>query len=60
MQGNPCNKKKYSIFMTGKEAYNSVQMKFKNHISYNMIKNLSTGFWKNFHDSRCSHMYKKI
>ena len=37
--------------MTGQEVRNSVQMKFKNHVSYHMIKNLNASFWKNVHES---------
>ena len=46
--------------MTEQEDRNSVQMKFKNDVSYNMIKNLNAGFWKNVHESWCSHMSKNI
>ena len=44
--------------MTGQEVRNSVQMKLKNHVSYNTIKNLNASFWKNVYESRCSHMSK--
>ena len=37
--------KNYSIFMTGQEVRNDVQIKFKNHASYNMIKHLNADFW---------------
>ena len=40
--------------MTEQEFGNSVQMKFKNHISYNIIKNLNANFWKDVRES-CSH-----
>ena len=45
--------KNYSIFMTDQEIRSSVQMKFKNHVSYKIIKNLNASFWKNVYDSRC-------
>ena len=48
--------KNYSIFMTEQELSNGFQMKFKNHVSYNMLKNLNAGFWKNLHESWCSYM----
>ena len=48
--------KNYSMFMTEQKVRNSVQMKFKNDVSYNMIKHLNAGFWKNVHESWCSHM----
>ena len=50
----------YFIFMTVQEVCNSVQMKFKNDVSYNMIKHPNAGFWKNVHESWCSHMSKNI
>ena len=37
--------------MTEQEARNSVQIKFKDHVSYSMIKNLNARFWKNCHES---------
>ena len=46
--------------MTEQEDRNSVQMKFKNDVSYDMIKHLNAGFWKNVHESWCSHMSKNI
>ena len=45
--------KTYSIFMTDQEIHSSVQMKFKNHVSYKIIKNLNASFWKIVYDSRC-------
>ena len=34
--------------MTEQEAHNSVQIKFKNHVSYSMIKNLNARFGRIF------------
>ena len=36
--------KNYSIFMTDQEICSSVQIKFKNHVSYKIIKNLTVIF----------------
>ena len=36
--------KNYSIFMTDQEIRSSVQTKFKNHVSYKIIKNLNVTF----------------
>ena len=41
----------HSIFMTEQESRSIYQMKFKNHVSYKVIKNLTASFWKNVHDS---------
>ena len=49
-----------SIFMTDQEIRSSVQMKFKNHVSYKIIKNLNVGFWKNVYDSWCKDLSKDI
>ena len=43
--------KNYSIFMSDQEIHNSVQMRFKDHVSYKIIKNLNVSFWKIFYDS---------
>ena len=52
--------KHYSIFMTDQEIRSSVQMKFKNHVSYKIIKNLNVSFWKNVYDSWCKDISKDI
>ena len=36
----------YSISMSDQEIRNSVQMRFKNHVSYKNIKNINVSFWK--------------
>ena len=36
--------KNYSIFMTDQDICSSVQIKFKNHVSYKIIKNLTVIF----------------
>ena len=41
----------YSIYMSDQEIRNSVQMRFKNHVSYKIIKNLNVSFWKNVCDA---------
>ena len=50
----------YSIFMSDQEIRNSVQMKFKNHVSYNIIKNINISFWKNVYDSWCKHLTRNV
>ena len=37
----------YSSFMFDQEIRNSVQMCFKNHVSYKILKNINVSFWKN-------------
>ena len=46
----------YSIFMSDQEIRNSVQMCFKNHVSYKIMKNINVSFWKNVYDSWCNHL----
>ena len=50
----------YSIFMSDQEIRNSVQMKFKNHVSYKIIKNLNVSFWKNVYDSWCKDLSRNV
>ena len=52
--------KNYSIFITKQEIRSSVQIKFKNNISYNVTKNLKSSFWKNVHDSWCKDISKDV
>ena len=52
--------KKFSIFITDQEIRNSIQMKFKNHVSYKIIKNLNVSFWKKCYDSRCKDLSKDV
>ena len=46
--------------MANQEICSSVQMKFKNHISYKIIKNLNFSFWKNVYDSWCKDLSKDV
>ena len=52
--------KNCSIVMTDQTNRSSVQMKFKNHIRYKIIKNLNVSFWKNVYDSWCKDISKDI
>ena len=52
--------KHFSNFMTDQEIRNSVQMRFKNHVSYKIIKNLNVSFWKNIYDSWCKDLFKDV
>ena len=52
--------KNYSIFMSDQEIHNSVQMRFKDHVSYKIIKNLNVSFWKNVYDSWCKDLSKDV
>ena len=49
-----------SIFMTEQEICYSIQGKFKNHVSYKVIKNLNASFWKKVYDSWCKHLSKDV
>ena len=46
--------------MTDQEIRSSVQMKFKNYVSYKIIKNLNVSFWKNVYDSWCKDISKDV
>ena len=35
-------------------------MKFKNHVSYKIIKNLNVSFWKNVYDSWCKDISRDV
>ena len=35
-------------------------MRFKNHVSYKIIKNLNVSFWKNVYDSWRKDLYKEL
>ena len=52
--------KHFSIFMTDQEIRNSVQLRFKNHVSYKIIKNINASFWKNVYDSLCKNLSKDV
>ena len=52
--------KNYSIFMTDQEIRSSVQTKFKNHVSYKIIKKLNVTFWNNVYDSWCKDTSKDV
>ena len=52
--------KNFSIFKSDQEIRNSVQMRFKNHVSYKIIKNLNVSFWKNIYDSWCKDLFKDV
>ena len=52
--------KNFSIFMSDQEIRNSVQMRFKNHVSYKIIKNINVSFWKNVYDSWYNHFSKIV
>ena len=52
--------KHFSIFMTDQEIRNSVQLRFKNHVSYKIIKNINASFWKNVYDSWCKNLSKDV
>ena len=45
-----------SVFMSEEEIRTSIWVSFKDIASYENIKNLKPTFWKNFHDSWCSHL----
>ena len=34
----------------------SIKMLFRDHVSYTNVKHLNATFWKNVHDSWCSHL----
>ena len=46
--------------MTDQEIRNSVQMRFKNHVSYKIIKNINVSFWKNVYDSWCKDLSRDV
>ena len=50
----------YSIFMSDQEIRNSVQMRFKNHVSYKNIKNVNVIFWENVYELWCNHLTRNI
>ena len=46
--------------MTEQEIRSSIQIKFKNHVSYKVIKNQNASFWKNVYDSLCKDISKYV
>ena len=52
--------KNHSIFMTDQEIRSSVQIKFKNHVSYKVTKNPNANFWKIVYDSWCKDISKNV
>ena len=52
--------KNFSILMTDQKIRNNIQMRFKNHVSYKIIKNLIISFWKNVYDSWCKDLSRDV
>ena len=46
--------------MTDQKIRNSVQMRFKNHVSYKIINILNVRFWNFFYDSWCKYLSKDV